>query len=156
MHCLYYDLLNHSGDRHLGCCHSGALKNNAINISVPCIQQLFTCISLEYTFMKGDLGYEYDQFYYMQAAFKLLDPVHILVIETLHGISVIDFNHYGKCSIAPDCVLMFTYLISNRVEIFFICLCLHTVVWCQCSHICVHRFVKTHSVKSSICVSFDE
>lgn len=32
-----------------------------------------------------DHGYEDDQFSYILSTFKLVEPIHILVIETLHG-----------------------------------------------------------------------
>lgn len=56
------------------------------------------------------------------SAFKLLERIHFLGTETLHGISVTDLNHYGECIIALHCVSTSVYSSNNRVEILFICL----------------------------------
>lgn len=57
----------------------------------------------------------------MLSAFKLLEWIHFLGTETLHSISVTDFN-YADGIIALYCVLPSIYIGNNKVEILFICL----------------------------------
>lgn len=55
-------------------------------------------------------------------AFKLVELIHILVTEMLHGIRVTDFNYSGEGVIAHCCVLPLTFLTTNKGKFLFICL----------------------------------